>query len=461
MSTSGFYQAASNDHRGTVDVQAFVDGRRMSRVQIVVAIICIAVLVLDGFDSGMIAYVAPALATELHLSPAQMGPLFAAGLTGLTIGAFVGVAVADRIGRKKVLLGTVAMFGGFTLLSIAFRDFAWIVALRFGVGLGLGGAGPVAMALIAETCPVGKRAKLLAYLGCGIPVGGILAGAIATRLIPAHGWISMFVVGGALPVFLLLAIATHVPESVRFLLLKRGGQERVRKILQRMAPDEDLTGVSFSVKQEVKATRVPMIDLFRTVTPVSTLLLWLASFCTMIVISFVSNWLPILLQSAHRSMADTSVLLSFFLFGSPCGSLLIGFCMDKYNRYVCLVASALIAALGLVVIGNIVAQTIPTAIVIAIVGASVGACFTGAGILASFIYPTSVRATGIGWTIGCGRLGSVFGSMTGTFFLSLGVSLPSLLKIASVPCFTAFAAFIGMLLVARRRPGMAALVRVR
>ncbi|MCO1368659.1 MFS transporter [Burkholderia multivorans] len=443
--------ADSSGNSRTIDVQSFIDGRKMSRFQITIAIICIAVLVLDGFDSGMIAYVAPALATELHLLPAQMGPLFAAGLAGLTIGAFVGVAVADRIGRKKVLLGTVAMFGGFTLLALLFRDFSSIVALRFGVGLGLGGAGPVAMALIAETCPFSKRSRLLAYLGCGIPVGGIIAGAVATRLIPTHGWHSMFIVGGGLPILLLLAIAFRVPESVRFLLLRRGGQERVRQIIQKMAPDQNLADAHFWVKQVVKASRAPMVDLFHTAPPASTAFLWLASFSTMIVISFVSNWLPILLQSAHRLMSETSLLLSLFLFGSPCGSLLIGVLMDKYNRYVCLFTSALIGALGLVAIGNIVGQTLPTGLIIAVLGAACGACFTGAGILASFIYPTSVRATGIGWTIGCGRLGSVLGSMTGTFFLSLGVSLPSLLKIASVPCFVAFGAFVGMFLIARKR----------
>jgi len=435
-----------------VDVQSFIDGRQMSAYQISVVVICVAVLVLDGFDAVMIAYVAPALAGALHLVPKQLGPLFAAGLAGLTVGAFACGPAADRFGRKRVLIASVLIFGGFTLISATYSALSSLVTLRFIAGLGLGGAGPSAMALIAEMCPRERRSTQLAWLGCGIPLGGGIAGFVAAKLIPSFGWASMFVVGGVLPLLLLLAIMIRVPDSVRFLLLRQTGQEKVRKIMGKLAPEVDFQDATFTTKRET-VSKALVIDLFRGGLAASTLLLWGAAFCTLMVVYFLTNWLPILLHASQHSLGETSLLLSLFLVGSPFGSLLVGFLMDRYSRYGCMVVSALIAAVCLIVIGNVVNNVVPAALVIMAVGASCGACVTGSSILASFMYPTAVRATGIGWTAGCGRLGSVFGTMSGTVFLATGVGLPSLLKLASIPCFLACVAFLSLSFAARRQIG--------
>lgn len=436
----------------SIDVQAFIDGRKLSLYQLSVIAICVAVLVLDGFDAVMIAYVAPSLAGVLHLAPKQLGPLFAAGLGGLTVGAFVCGPLADRIGRKRVLMASVAVFGGFTAISAMFHDLNSLTTLRFLAGLGLGGAGPSAMALIAEMCPRDRRSSQLAWLGCGIPLGGGIAGFVATKLIPAYGWESMFVVGGILPLALLFAIATRVPDSVRFLLLHHAGQEKVRRIMSKIAPDRDFGSATFSARNEVES-RALVVDLFKDGLAASTLLLWAASFCTLMVVYFLTNWLPILLHSTQHSLGETSLLLSLFLIGSPFGSLTVGFLMDRYNRHLCMVVSAFIAAVCLVIIGNVVHDVLPAAAVIMAVGASCGACVTGSSILASFMYPTAARATGIGWTAGCGRLGSVFGTMSGSVLLATGMAVPSLLKVASIPCFVACASFFALALVARKLPG--------
>ncbi|WP_322047484.1 MFS transporter [Paraburkholderia sp. J67] len=434
----------------TLDVQTFIDERSMSWFQRAVVAICVAVLVLDGFDSGMIAYVAPALAGELHMAAKDIGPLFASGLAGLTIGAFLCVSLADRLGRKTILIVTVVLFGGFTLVSAAIRDFHLLVVLRFLVGLGLGGAGPTAMALIAEMCPRGRRSTQLAYLGCGVPIGGIVAGAVASTVIPEAGWSTMFLIGGMLPVALLVAIVLWVPESVRFLLGRANGQRRALRVVQRIDPAIDTRGLTLTAP-ETRRQSVAAFDLFRAGLAGSTLVLWLASFFSMIVVSFVTNWLPILLHAGAHSMREISLLLSLYLFGSPCGSLVIGRLMDRYNRYLCLIGAALVGALGLIVIGNVADHMVAAAVVIVFVGAACGACVTGVSILASYLYPTSARATGIGWTVGCGRLGSVFGSMSGSFLLALGLSLPALLKVASIPCFVAFACFAGLYALNHRR----------
>lgn len=435
--------------RRALDVQTFIDGRTMSLYQLSVIAICLAVLVLDGFDAVMIAYVGPSLAGVLHLAPRDLGPLFAAGLAGLTVGAFLCGPLADRFGRKRVLLASVAVFGGFTLIAAEFHTLSSLVTLRFAAGLGLGGAGPSAMALIAEMCPRDRRSTQLAWLGCGIPLGGGIAGFVAARLIPAYGWTSMFVVGGALPILLLFAIALRVPDSVRFLLLQHAGQDKVRRVMQKIAPDEDFSHTTFVGHDEAQS-RAVVVDLFRAGLGSSTIMLWIASFCTLMVVYFLTNWLPILLHATQHSLGQTSLLLSLFLIGSPFGSLSVGYLMDRYNRNACMVVSALIAAACLFVIGGVVDDMLPAAAVIMVVGASCGACVTGSSILASFLYPTTVRATGIGWAAGFGRLGSVLGTMSGGVLLASGMGVSSLLKMASVPCSVAAVSFLALAFTARR-----------
>ncbi|MGF6876932.1 MFS transporter [Paraburkholderia sp. MM5477-R1] len=442
---------AAPSSQSTIDVQSFIDGRKMSFYQLSVIAICVAVLVLDGFDAVMIAYMAPSLAGILHLAPKELGPLFAAGLGGLTVGAFLCGPLADKVGRKRVLIASVAIFGGFTLLSSLFHSLSSLTTLRFLAGLGLGGAGPSAMALIAEMCPRDRRSSQLAWLGCGIPLGGGIAGFVAAKMIPVYGWSSMFVIGGVLPLLLLIAIAIRVPDSVRFLLLHHAGQSKVRRVMSKIAPEQDFSSATFSSRNE-KESRAVVLDLFKDGLASSTLLLWLASFCTLMVVYFLTNWLPILLHSTKHSLGETSLLLSLFLIGSPFGSLTVGFLMDRYSRHLCMVVSAFIAAVCLIVIGNVVSDLLPAAVVIMAVGASCGACVTGSSILASFMYPTAVRATGIGWTAGCGRLGSVFGTMSGSVLLATGMAVPSLLKVASIPCFLASVSFFALMLAARKRP---------
>lgn len=448
--TSPNAQARPAGH-STIDVQSLIDGRKMSFYQLSVIAICVAVLVLDGFDAVMIAYVAPSLAGVLHLAPKELGPLFAAGLAGLTVGAFLCGPLADKLGRKRVLISSVAVFGGFTLVSATFHTLSSLTTLRFLAGLGLGGAGPSAMALIAEMCPRDRRSSQLAWLGCGIPLGGGIAGFVAAQLIPVYGWSAMFIVGGVLPLLLLVAIAVRVPDSVRFLLLHHAGQAKVRRVMEKIAPDQDFSSVTFASHNE-KKIRAVVLDLFKNGLAGATLLLWFASFCTLMVVYFLTNWLPILLHTTSHSLGETSLLLSLFLIGSPFGSLSVGFLMDRYSRHLCMVVSAFIAAVCLVVIGNVVSELLPAAIVIMVVGASCGACVTGSSILASFMYTTSVRATGIGWTAGWGRLGSVFGTVSGSLLLATGMAVPSLLKVASIPCFLACASFFALMLSVRKRP---------
>ena len=202
-----------------VDVAEFIDQQPVGGFQIRLLLTCAAVLFLDGFDTQAIGYVAPALAKEWGLTKAALGPVFSAGLFGLMIGALVFGPLADRIGRKKIIIFSTLAFGIGTLATAFVQDVNTLLAIRFLTGLGLGGAMPNAIAMTSEFSPHRRRATMVMIMFCGFSVGAALGGLLAAALIPQFGWRSVFVVGGVAPLLLVPILALRLPESVRFLAL--------------------------------------------------------------------------------------------------------------------------------------------------------------------------------------------------------------------------------------------------
>src|SRR6201747_2997018 len=212
---------------GASDVAGFIDRQPVGGFQIKLLLTCAAVLFLDGFDTQAIGYVAPALAKEWGLSKAALGPVFSAGLFGLMIGALVFGPLADRVGRKKIIVFSTLAFGIGTLATVVIADVNTLLAIRFLTGLGLGGAMPNAIAMTSEFSPHRRRATMVMVMFCGFSIGAALGGLLAAALIPQFGWRSVFVVGGIAPLLLVPILALRLPESVRFLALTWRAPARV------------------------------------------------------------------------------------------------------------------------------------------------------------------------------------------------------------------------------------------
>src|ERR1700750_2714529 len=240
-----------------IDVVEFIDQQPVGGFQIKLLLTCAAVLFLDGFDTQAIGYVAPALAKEWGLTKAALGPVFSAGLFGLMIGALTLGPLADRIGRKKIIVASTLAFGLGTLATAFIQDVNTLLAIRFLTGLGLGGAMPNTIALTSEFNPRRRRATMVMIMFSGFSIGAALGGLLAAALIPQFGWRSVFIVGGVAPLLLAPILAVKLPESVRFLALTRGFDGRVAQLLLLVNPGAVFAPATRFVVDEPKLSGIP------------------------------------------------------------------------------------------------------------------------------------------------------------------------------------------------------------
>src|SRR5471032_2344916 len=221
-------------HAQAITPHTLMDGKKTSFLQILTLVLCFFVVAADGFDVASVGYVAPLLKKIWGLNPTQLGPIFGAGLFGLTVGSFLFGPLADRIGRKRVITLSLVLFGIGSLACAYAPSPIWLVALRFATGAGLGGAMPNAITLSSEFSPARNRALLVTLMFCGFTLGLAFGGVVAALLIPAFGWKCVFIFGGIFPLCLVPVIWIWLPESLRFMAGKPRYEREVRQVLKRL-----------------------------------------------------------------------------------------------------------------------------------------------------------------------------------------------------------------------------------
>ena len=416
----------------TLNVPDLIDEQKISPFQVRILVLCALAALLDGFAAQMIGYVAPSIAREMHLSPAAITPVFAWGLAGLMLGALIFGPVADRFGRKPVIVACTLFYGLVTLATAKADSGTSLAILRFLAGLGFGGVMPNAIALTAEYSPHRRRGTMITIMFCGFPVGASIAGFATVPILNAFSWRGVFILAGAMPLLLVPVLAALLPESIRHLVIHGGHAERVRQILARINPRLVFeSGTQFVVREE-RAAGIPVVHLFRQGRAISTILLWIGFFMSLIDIYFLTSWLPTVFHNGGITLSLAVVATAIFQGGGVIASLLLGIFVDRFGAFRVLSFTYFLGAVCVALLGH--AHSIASILVCTFfAGAGIIGGQTGANALAASIYPTYIRSTGVGWALGIGRIGSIVGPIFGGIMLSLHLPLTTVFLAGAVP----------------------------
>lgn len=378
--------------------------------------------IIEGFDLQSAGVAAPSLGPAFGLTPGQMGLFFSAATFGLIFGAMAGGHVADRFGRRAGLALALAVYGACSLATAAATSFEALILLRFLTGLGLGGALPNLVSIAAESAAPDRRGRAVSIMYAGVPLGGAVASLVAMDGLHG-GWQSIFLVGGILPLILIVPLLTLLPPL---------------RVARRAGPDTDRWR-----RLMASGSRLP------------TALLWCGFFFGLLVVYLLLNWLPALLVSRGFGRDEAALVQIVFNLGGAAGSLIGGRLLDSERRVAAVGACFAFMAASLLLLGASPASLVPTLVAGALVGGGVlGAQAILYGI-APQCYAAEVRGTGVGLAVAVGRLGSVAGPLLAGGLVATGRS-PSEVLLAIVPVAVVSGVASVLLVMHRQRAPAAA-----
>jgi len=425
---------AQNSVGKSLDVQSFINQQPLSRYQWRVVLLCFLIVFLDGLDTAAMGFIAPALSQEWGIDRASLGPVMSAALIGMVFGALGSGPLADRFGRKGVLVGAVLVFGGFSLASAYASNVDQLLVLRFLTGLGLGAGMPNATTLLSEYTPERLKSLLVTSMFCGFNLGMAGGGFISAKMIPAYGWHSLLVIGGVLPLLLALVLMVWLPESARFLVVRNRGTDKIRKTLSPIAPQVVAEAGSFSVpEQKAVAARSVFAVIFSGTYGLGTMLLWLTYFMGLVIVYLLTSWLPTLMRDSGASMEQAAFIGALFQFGGVLSAVGVGWAMDRYNPHKVIGIFYLLAGVFAYAVGQSLGNITVLATLVLIAGMCVNGAQSAMPSLAARFYPTQGRATGVSWMLGIGRFGAILGAWSGATLLGLGWNFEQVLTALLVP----------------------------
>jgi len=436
-----------------LDVRQFIDERPVSRYQLLVAAMCGLIVFVDGFDAQAMGYVAPALTAALQIPRSVLGSVISSGLVGMMVGALVSGPLADRVGRKPVLVASALIFGVGSLLTATAQSVDALMMFRVLTGLGMGGAMPNAIALTSEYMPRRRRAGAVTTMICGFSLGAAVGGFVAATIIPRFGWQSVFVVGGVVPILIGVAALFLLPDSIRFLIVKGKQDARVRRYLSRIAPEAAIPAQLSPGVDESGAGDVFVVkELFTEGRAIATTLIWVIYFMNLLNLYFLNSWLPTIISDAGIPVDTAIRLTSLFQIGGIGGALVLGRVLDRFLSFWILAGCYVWAAACIFLIGQAGASVPLLAATIACAGLGIIGGQNASHALSSEFYPTRMRSTGVGWALGIGRIGSIVGPLLGGQLLAQGTAARQVFWAAAVPALIATVAAASVAMVRRGEP---------
>ncbi len=433
------------------DLAAFLGAQRFGPYQWLIFALCFLIVLLDGFDTAAIGFIAPALVQEWGIARPMLAPVLSAALLGLAVGALASGPLADRFGRKIVLLLSVLLFGAACLASAFAADLGSLTVWRFVTGIGLGAAMPNAVTLMSEYSPERKRSTITNLMFCGFPLGAAFGGMLAAWLIPNFGWRSVLFVGGVAPLLLALLILLLLPESIRHLASRRGTEPRIRTILRRLAPrGANVDDVEVTAPPRPAGSKAGIGLVLSRPYLVGSVALWVTYFMGLVVIYALINWMPILFRDAGLDPKTATLVASLFPLGGI-GTVLFGLLMDKVEPNRVIAAGFALTSVAVFAIGQSGSHLGWLVFVVFAAGALLNTSQSSLPALAASYYPTEGRATGVAWMMGVGRFGGIAGSFLVAELSRRQLSFSEVFAVLAIPVLLAAAALV----VKRMRPSPA------
>ena len=384
--------------------------------------ICFLIAVIEGLDIQAAGIAAAGIREHFGLDSSQLGVFFSAGILGLLPGALLGGRIADRIGRKKVLIWSTAVFAIFTLCTVWVNSFNSLLVVRFLAGAGLGAAMPILITLASEAVSVQNRCRAVGLMYCGMPVGAAILSLVASTDFGSN-WKNIFYLGGLLPIIVIPIMMKFLPESKEFLKSQNKTEAEI-----------------------AAAPQGSFKDLFNSDNLFRTLFIWVSYFFTLMVVYIMLSWLPSLFTELGFSRKEGATAQFYFMVSATIGTIILGMLTDRWKKayvIVLMYGGILAGLLALNAAGSLTQMYMASALVGAFVIGCQGVLYAFGGI----VYPTEVRGTGIGVASAVGRIGAMLGPAIAGSLLTAGFGATGVIS-AAIPCIIISAVF--MLLLVRR-----------
>ncbi len=426
----------------TIDVGAAVDQARLQPISALTLLLCTLVATSDGFDNQALAFTAPAIAAGWGVKMAAFAPVFSAGLFGLLLGSMLFGTLADRFGRRRMLLASGAVFGLATLATPFVPDITTLMIVRFIGGLGIGGVPSSVAALVGETVPARHRQSFIAWTLIGIPLGGFFGGVVGAYCIPNFGWPSVYYIGGGCTAAILVACAAALPESNRFLALHPGQAARLAGVMNRIDPAGRYGAEDTFVLPASEDRRSGLGGLFAEGRARMTLLFWLGCVVNLLTFYFVVNWTPTLFRESGLSANLATLSTSAVNGGAILFGLVMGWFCNRVGTRNAAASTFIVAAAGLLLMSVGDGLVAPMMVGAFLAGAGAIAGASAMTMFGAESYPTALRTTGIGWGLSAGRVGSVVSPFVVGLPLSWGWHAQSILLLPLIPAVIGAAAIL-------------------
>ena len=434
----------STSQTSSLDIGHILDEGRWSGYQRFIVFLTALAIIFDGVDNQLLSISIPSIMRDWSVQRSAFATTLALGLFGMMIGAAIAGLVGDRVGRKAALIGSVLLFAAMTLSISMVSGLASLGLLRFISGLGLGGALPNAAALASEFVPKRYRAIGVTRTIVCIPLGGTIAGSVAIHILPAFGWRALFLIGGMLPVAVAVLLMILLPESPRFLARRPNRWPELLKTLQRsghrLPPDSQFIDTTANVHSN------PGVGtLFTNEFRRDTLALWGSFFSCLLAVYLGLNWVPSMLTGAGFSPTLGSAGITAFNIGGVAGAIIGALAFARLGSKLTMLTMAGGSIIGATVLATMTiaatSDTLRLMTMLGITGGLINAVQTTMYALAAQVYPTIVRATGVGSAMAVGRSGAVLSTYAGAWALAAGGSslFFIIMAVSMLSCFVALA----------------------